>query len=250
MNKILFVLLFCSIFFKAQNVHVEYINKNSEFTSFKENLYIHGSKVVSIRDSITIQKSDKRSKMTDSGEGIFFVKDQLYKIYYYKDLNNVKVLIRDYIDGKKYLIEDVLPTVHWNIDYTDTKDILGYTCHKATSVFRGSKITAYYTKEIKLQTGPYKFGGLDGLILEVFEENATINSWTATKIETIEKSLNGIFKFKEAGITITLKQFLEMSKKRIDEDFDKLLKTIPKGVVVNRNSIERKGIEKKYEWEN
>lgn len=38
-------------------------------------------------------------------------------------------------------------------------------------------------------------------------------------------------------------------QKKNDEDFEKIMETVPKGVEIKRNKTERKGIEKKYEWE-
>jgi GLPGLI family protein len=40
------------------------------------------------------------------------------------------------------------------------KKILGYDCIKATANFRGSEVTAYFTKELPYSAGPFKFFGL------------------------------------------------------------------------------------------
>ena len=43
------------------------------------------------------------------------------------------------------------------IDESSKKKVLGYDCIKATTVFRGSKITAYFTRSIPYSIGPFKF---------------------------------------------------------------------------------------------
>lgn len=59
-----------------------------------------------------------------------------------------------------------LPQFNWKfIEGTDT--IIGYPCSKATVSFAGRNYTAWYTQEIPLPFGPYKFGGLPGLILRI-----------------------------------------------------------------------------------
>lgn len=250
MNKILYLLIFISNFYFSQNLHIEYVNNNSKFTSFKEDLYITNENIVSIRDSITLENLDKTPKIKESNEAFFFVKDKLHKIAYFKNKKNDTIIIKNYIDENYYFIEDILPKTEWNINYTETKNILGYECNKATTFFRGSKITAYFTKKIKTNTGPYKFGGLNGLILEVFENDNTINSWKAIKLENLKQKSISLPQINKSEKTITLKEFLALNQKKIDEDFEEILKKLPKEVVVNRNKIERTGIEKKYEWEN
>lgn len=45
--------------------------------------------------------------------------------------------------------------------------ILDYKCHKALTSFRGRDYVAWFTLDIPISNGPWKFGGLPGLILQV-----------------------------------------------------------------------------------
>lgn len=58
---------------------------------------------------------------------------------------------------------------NWKLE-DETKTISGYPCRKATLAYKGRKWTAWYTTEIPLFFGPYKFGGLPGLIVKISDE--------------------------------------------------------------------------------
>ena len=67
--------------------------------------------------------------------------------------------------GQGYKITEPIPVQDWNIVTDSTRQILGYHCCMATTTFRGRKWTVYFTDEIPLPLGPWKLGGLPGLIL-------------------------------------------------------------------------------------
>ena len=51
----------------------------------------------------------------------------------------------------------------------EKKQILNYNCKKATTSFRGRDFEAWYTEEVPLKNGPWKFCGLPGLIVKVID---------------------------------------------------------------------------------
>jgi len=64
-----------------------------------------------------------------------------------------------------FLYEDDM-TINWQI-LPERKEIMGYSCQKATATFRGRSWEAWFTNQIPVSDGPWKFQGLPGLILEV-----------------------------------------------------------------------------------
>lgn len=74
----------------------------------------------------------------------------------------------DYTAFKFKLSESI--DFKWEIINGSTKTVLDYKVHKATTSFKGRNYTAWYTNEISIQDGPYKFKGLPGLILELYDE--------------------------------------------------------------------------------
>lgn len=66
-----------------------------------------------------------------------------------------------------FVYPDSIPSLEWNFSDEYTDSIMGYDCRKATVQFAGRSYTAWFTPEIPLPFGPYKFGGLPGLILKL-----------------------------------------------------------------------------------
>lgn len=51
----------------------------------------------------------------------------------------------------------------------ETATICEHKCQKATCHWRGRDFVAWFTSEIPIRKGPWKFGGLPGLILKVYD---------------------------------------------------------------------------------
>lgn len=121
----------------------------------------------------------------------------------YKNTKEAKVIEATEFFGKKFLISDDATRPQWQLG-DETKKIGNYTCYKATLVKidndfdftsfrrRGNDqkkdstktkeedtvktvvVTAWYTPEIPVSTGPDEYWGLPGLILEVNAGRTTI----------------------------------------------------------------------------
>lgn len=72
------------------------------------------------------------------------------------------------------------PHFDWKIS-SDTKNIQGFKCQKATLEFGNRRWEAWFSTEIPFHYGPYIFGGLPGLILELKDSN---NHHSFTLIES------------------------------------------------------------------
>ena len=70
----------------------------------------------------------------------------------------------------RYSYQETIPDIRWSL-CDEYKSILGYKCQKATCSFRGRSYIAWYTSDIPLKMGPYKFSGLPGLILSISDTN-------------------------------------------------------------------------------
>lgn len=65
------------------------------------------------------------------------------------------------------IYSDSIPALKWDFSDEENETIMGYTCRKASTEFAGRRYTAWFAPEIPLPFGPYKFGGLPGLILKI-----------------------------------------------------------------------------------
>ncbi len=61
--------------------------------------------------------------------------------------------------------------LEWTV-LADTKKMQGFTVQKASATFAGRHWIAWFTDEIQLQDGPYKFRNLPGLILQIEDAQA------------------------------------------------------------------------------
>lgn len=84
-----------------------------------------------------------------------------YKIY--TTLNKIKVI--DFIFTDRYVYNEKV-NFNWKIS-SETKTINTYLCKKAVTFFSGRKYEAWFTEELPINSGPYKFSGLPGLIVKI-----------------------------------------------------------------------------------
>lgn len=82
--------------------------------------------------------------------------------------------------------------IDWVIAEDSTKTILDYQCIMATTDYHGRKWTVWFTPEIPIQDGPWKFCGLPGLIMEASEPSGQ-HRFTVTGIETSSQPISPIF---------------------------------------------------------
>lgn len=90
--------------------------------------------------------------------------------YVYTDLRERSLIFQDYdFMGKVFWVSDSLHPMLWNI-HTEQKKIGDFECKKATATFRGRNYSAWFASEIPIPLGPWKMGGLPGLILEIEDD--------------------------------------------------------------------------------
>jgi GLPGLI family protein len=64
------------------------------------------------------------------------------------------------------IISDTFATTQWILIPDSTKQFGSFTCEKATGHFRGRDYEVWYAPDIPIPSGPFKLGGLPGLIFE------------------------------------------------------------------------------------
>ena len=114
----------------------------------------------------TITATFKKADMTKQNHFDFTgLKSSKIKFTVSKKYPTYNTLLRTFIGSIRLTIEND-KKLDWKIESSKDK-ILGYNVQKATTYFQGRKWIAWFTNEIPIQDGPYRFFGLPGLILKI-----------------------------------------------------------------------------------
>ena len=139
----------------------------------------------------------------------------------YKDRKNNIITIMDFDNSNFnanelffFYEEEVFP-INWEIN-EDTISALGYLCTKATCNFRGRIYTAWFTPDILLNDGPYKFYGLPGMILKI-EDSEKLFQFEAIGLEKL-KNTEILIDEKSKYLKCTNEEYHTI-KKRMQENF-------------------------------
>lgn len=244
MNKFafLFFILFWGILSAQKQVHIEYLNVRSPIANVKEDLYTNGKNVISKQDGNFIWTDPEFSKNM-KGMDFYFISSiddsQNDRDFFFNSF--VKENANDY-----YFVYDRVSHIKWTIDKGTTKKILGYECTKATAIFRGSPVTAYFTKEIPYSVGPFKFFGLPGAILDVRVDNKNYDLWKAVKVDLNDNTKINYQPEFPAHQKMKMKDFIIL-KDEANRNYGNNA-VIPAGTTVKSLGV-RLGVEKTFEWE-
>lgn len=246
------LLLFAITLSAQQNVYVEYIDKQiyrKETTAFL--IANSASAVYEERQSKEKASRDIKEGGSD-GKAVVLIHDaKPNKFYKVKD--SPIIYYNEYIIKEEipYPVYDSIPAFNWELIPSKTDTIKGYVCNQAKLKFRGTNLTAYYTVDIPIQFGPWKFDGLPGLILKISDDESPNKIyWEATKIIYPHKEKTD-FSFNEENYQMSLKEFKILSYKIYDERNKEYIERHGQGAVTTQPKVRKRPyvVEKIYEWE-
>lgn len=127
-----------------------------------------------------------------------------------KDYNKKQTVICDVFGLNSFSYTENTNDYKWNL-HPEKKDILGYSCKKATTTFAGRDYVAWYTTDIPIPDGPYKFKGLPGLILFIHDTNNhySFEANSILQAQTIFNAKGLIYK----NIATTKEDFFSVKKR-------------------------------------
>lgn len=155
-------------------------------------------------------------------------------------------------DNSLYLVTEALPKLDWDLSHPDTLKIGTYMCNKATTSFRGRNYIAWYTNDIPITFGPWKFHGLPGLILDMYDQTHKYE-WIVTKIT--KKTINEkILNQDKHDVNIGLKAFVALREEVFNKKMNNLKNNLKsrqgRGTTVGfTDHSKRQGRELVFEWE-
>lgn len=127
----------------------------------------------------------------------------------FKNYPQDKITTVNRIPFSAYRYEEEMKNPDWKLE-SGTTTILGYVCKKATTTLHGRNYTAWYAPEIPIDNGPWKFGGLPGLILKA-EDDKGHYSFECIGIER-PNWIDTIYYISYTPFTISKKKFFELEK--------------------------------------
>ena len=142
-----------------------------------------------------------------------------------------------------YLYQDSDMPINWNIT-EEVKEIGQYTVQKGTTNFGGRNFEAWFTLEVPIVDGPYVFGGLPGLIIELYDTNKdyhfNLASITSLK-EPYEVEIKG------QNIKVSKEEIIKAYRKYLENPGHSLTRRLPDnfrvteadGSVVTKRDIDR-----------
>lgn len=94
----------------------------------------------------------------------------------YKNLAKRYSEEKHHVVTKQYLcvLKDTLPSLQWKL-VNEYKQISRFKAQKATCLYGGRVIDAWFTPQIPVSNGPYRLYGLPGMILEATSRDGKIN---------------------------------------------------------------------------
>ncbi|MBW8362554.1 MAG: GLPGLI family protein [Kaistella sp.] len=231
MKKIAIFFVLFSLLFSAQNSRVIYeyrfrpdstktdsLKKEWMYLDIHENGSKYYSKSAFESDSIINESIKKQmasgmrsisvSRQRDGGEVDYEVEKTYpdYKTFLVTDIGN---------DSYKVL-EDRKPV--WRI-LPEKKQLGEFEVQKAATNFAGRNWTAWFTTDVPVQDGPYKFSGLPGLIVEISDETGShrmelkgIKKIPETKQEKLDTKGQDIPLLSKKPIEVNRQQYVKLLK--------------------------------------
>lgn len=153
---------------------------------------------------------------------------------------------------KSYYAVENTPEIIWKIT-NETKDILGYHSRKATTTFRGRDYIVWFTTEIADSNGPWKLGGLSGLILEAGDSKNAYKYLVKsvivnTKLWIPEEAL--LIADKKISTSVPFKDAISEQNIRLQNWINEALASQPTRTNMIASPLRSEMRETTFEWEN
>jgi len=157
------------------SINLVTVKTEKTFLDVKENRSLFISENKLIRDSlfasfkpeekINNKKEKKESTKQEAKKG---TEPTFFDYYITKNISEQKVYYHDRVANRQIYYQEDRP-LKWTIsDISESQN--GYPSQKATVNFGGRTWTAWFTKDIAVSDGPYKFSGLPGLIVKLEDD--------------------------------------------------------------------------------
>lgn len=183
---------------KTERVYLDIDGQNSTF--YSENR----AKRDSVMNRMRQTRNFDRSQMQDLRSGIDFTVE--------KNLVQQNINFKQRLGRDQYTYTENIPN-NWTI-LPETIKIGNYQTQKAQIQYGGRIWYAWFTPEVPLQDGPYKFGGLPGLIIKLEDSKGdySFDLMESKKIPNLQSPQS-----RSQDIRITKEKFMVTQKKFMED---------------------------------
>lgn len=215
MKKHLFLTILLSFFFYGAFAQKEYkfLEEAKQLAIYSTTIREHGGervehkqKSILLIGSMYSHFCSERVLIEDTTVhfGHFKPKDMDWYINFTKSLPEdnlkVKVITESRVKAETFLsvietytYEESLPIITWNMT-GKTDSVSGFLCQQAVCEYSGRTYEAWFTLQVPIPLGPYKFGGLPGLIVKIESEDGeysfVLESLTQKALPILKQSSN------------------------------------------------------------
>lgn len=155
--------------YREDTAHINYAKKSSQILLLGKNGVSSYEEYNHYRFYRDIRKRVKDGTINEWLMGGIDVTNYVtnFKFEIYKNHNNKTIITNESIfQMGSYEYQETFDVFKWQIS-AETDTVSNYVCQKAICDFGGRKWEAWFTPEIPISEGPYKFCGLPGLILNI-----------------------------------------------------------------------------------
>ena len=168
-----------SLDFKEDTLNLYYTRHEDMLLLRGNNVSLFMSKNLYLYDSLmrTIANQSEFQELLQNRSRPF--PKLMYRIY--KNYPSGKLTYTEHIPSNTFKYQENLDVFSWQI-YGDTGTIAGFPVQKAITEFGGRTWIAWFCTKMPINDGPYKFNGLPGLIIKIYDlENHYIFELTSIK---------------------------------------------------------------------
>ncbi|WP_278554812.1 GLPGLI family protein [Elizabethkingia bruuniana] len=184
---------------KSEITHLEVTPKGSLFYSYE----------VYKSDSLAKADMERQLKATNSINVKTNMRKGLFRDKILKTYPDFKITQESSTTGKALKIVDDRK-LNWNI-LPDKQKIGNYDTQKAETYFAGRKWTAWFTTEVPIQDGPYKFHGLPGFIVKI-EDAAKSHTFELKGVSKLVTSYNEEMTLHQKAVEVPYPQYVKIYK--------------------------------------
>lgn len=153
----------------------------------------------------------------------------------YKNMTTRELLFRDFypqgLEFEPCLVKDPLSPMSW-VFGNGRKRIGNYTCREARTSFRGRSYQVWFTEDLPISHGPWKFSGLPGAMVEIRSDDGIIE-FTLQKVASFEGKA---IEKPTQGVQLTMYDYVRIKEASVNDFINTLKAKLPRGAEVTVNA--------------